>query len=378
MTDAKRDNNGIATLIGVSNADGVTPLRAYIDSSTNRMLVNATITGTVTVTGAGAGGASMVDDSAFTVGTDSVSPIGAMFDDVSPDSVDEGDGGILRMSANRVLYVQLRDAAGNERGLNVDASGRIAVTIGGTVTVDNGGTFVVQVDGAALTSLQLLDDVVKTDDSAFTPGTDKVAMVGAEFDDTTPDSVDEGDAGALRMSSRRELYTQLRDAAGNERGANVDASNRLTVLADLGATDNAVLDAIAASLAIMDDWDDNDKAKVVLGANATDNGPDPYFDSDGDNTAQALKASAGNLYKINVYNPNTAIAFVQLFDTAAGSVTVGTTTPVYVIPVPSEGFTIEDFVPGLSFGTAITYACTTTATGSGDPTTGLTLSATFK
>lgn len=80
-----------------------------------------------------------------------------------------------------------------------------------------------------ITSLQLLDDVVVADDAAFTPGTTKVSMAGAEFDDTTPDSVDEGDAGALRMSSRRELYTQIRDAAGNERGANVTAGNKLAV-----------------------------------------------------------------------------------------------------------------------------------------------------
>lgn len=72
-------------------------------------------------------------------------------------------------------------------------------------------------------------EVLIQDDAAFTPGTDAVLMLGAHFDDTSPDSVDEGDAGALRMSSRRELYVQLRDAAGNERGLNVDASGNATV-----------------------------------------------------------------------------------------------------------------------------------------------------
>jgi hypothetical protein len=77
------------------------------------------------------------------------------------------------------------------------------------------------------TAVQLLDDAVKADDAAFAPATDKVLMVGAECDDAAPDSVDEGDAGALRMSARRELYTQIRDAAGNERGADVTAANAL-------------------------------------------------------------------------------------------------------------------------------------------------------
>ncbi len=74
----------------------------------------------------GVGGTSMTDDNAFTTNTDAMTPIGAMFDDASPDSVDEGDAGVVRMSTNRNLYVTLRDAAGNERGLNIDANGALA------------------------------------------------------------------------------------------------------------------------------------------------------------------------------------------------------------------------------------------------------------
>lgn len=75
------------------------------------------------------------------------------------------------------------------------------------------------------------------DDAAFTPGTDAVQMIGATFDDTSPDSVNEGDAGAVRMSANRNLYTTIRDAAGNERGANVDANGALrVVLSDAGSS----------------------------------------------------------------------------------------------------------------------------------------------
>jgi hypothetical protein len=91
-----------------------------------------------------------------------------------------------------------------------------------------------------------LADTVKTDDAGFTPATDKVLMVGAEYDDTVPDAVDEGDAGALRMSANRNLYAQLRDAAGNERGANVTAANELNVLESNSA-------AIQAAVELMDD-----------------------------------------------------------------------------------------------------------------------------
>jgi|CXWL01.1.fsa_nt_gi hypothetical protein len=154
-----------------------------------------------TVTTIAAGAAEKVDDAAFTPATTSVIMAGFEFDDTTPDSVDEGDAGAARMSARRELYTQLRDAAGNERGANVNASNQLAVA--GPVT--NAGTFVVQVDGAALTSLQLIDDAVKTDDAGFTPATDKVLMIGAQADETSADSVDEGDAGALRMTLDRQL-----------------------------------------------------------------------------------------------------------------------------------------------------------------------------
>jgi hypothetical protein len=72
-------------------------------------------------------GVQHIDDAAFTPATDDGVPIFGMFDDVAPDSVNEGDGGVVRMSGNRNLYVQIRDNAGNERGLNIDSSGALAI-----------------------------------------------------------------------------------------------------------------------------------------------------------------------------------------------------------------------------------------------------------
>lgn len=113
-------------------------------------------------------------------------------------------------------------------------------------------------------------------------------------------------------------------------------------------------------------------------AAATSGGADTLFDSDADNTAQAIKGAAGQLYKLDVYNSNAAVAFVQLFDLAVGDVTVGVTAPKYVIYVPAQGAATIDFDMPMAFATAISYACATTATGAGDPTVGLTLSACYK
>lgn len=109
-----------------------------------------------------------------------------------------------------------------------------------------------------------------------------------------------------------------------------------------------------------------------------------YFDSDGDNSAQTMKAGPGWLYMLEVSNPNTADAFIQLFDALAADVTVGTTTPKHSFLVTAaaasdrRGGIDRSWLPiGLGFETGITYACTTTPTGNGDPTTGLTVNANY-
>jgi hypothetical protein len=112
----------------------------------------------------GSGGTSTADDAAFTAGTTSVTPAGGFFDDVAPDSVNEGDTGAVRMSANRNLYVNIRDNAGNERGLNIDASGQLAVTLAAAqtlATVTNVATIGTSVTpGTAAANLGKAEDAV--------------------------------------------------------------------------------------------------------------------------------------------------------------------------------------------------------------------------
>lgn len=83
-----------------------------------------------------------------------------------------------------------------------------------TVTVNshavtNAGTFATQVDGAALTALQLIDDPVLADDAAFTLSTSKgnvMAGVAVNTDGTDPTAVSaKGDAAAVRTDVNRIL-----------------------------------------------------------------------------------------------------------------------------------------------------------------------------
>lgn len=143
------------------------------------------ISGSISCSNCTGSGASAVDDAAFTVATDSVAPLGGLFDDTAPDSVNEGDEGAVRMSANRNLYVTLRDAAGNERGLNIDASGQLAATIAsGTVTTVSTVTSLSQFGGNAINL------------GAGATGTGTLRMVIAN-DDPVNDFAVKGDANLV-------------------------------------------------------------------------------------------------------------------------------------------------------------------------------------
>lgn len=187
--------------------------------------------------------ATVVDDALFTVATSRVVMDGFLFDDVAPDSVNEGDAGAGRMSANRNQYVQVRDAAGNERGLNIAADGSLAVTVATVPShaVTNAGTFATQENGALLTAAQLIDDTVFADDAAVTLGTSKgniFAGVAVQTDGTDPTAVSaEGDAAALRTDMNRILLVNQTHPRGSTVSADyASAQTNTSVIAAPGAS----------------------------------------------------------------------------------------------------------------------------------------------
>lgn len=95
-------------------------------------------------------------------------------------------------------------------------------------------------------------------------------------------------------------------------------------------------------------------------------GATPKFNSALTNTAVALKATPGQLTAYEIYNPGNALAYVQFFDAKAADVTLGTTVPVWIVPVPSGGRAVGPH-DKLRFLTAISVAAATTATGNTAP-----------
>lgn len=89
------------------------------------------------------------------------------------------------------------------------------------------------------------------------------------------------------------------------------------------------------------------------------------------NSAQAIKASAGNFYGYYIFNPNTAAAYVMVYNIAAASVTVGTSTAILVFCIPASSGANLSLAYPISFGTAMSIAAATTGGGNTAPTTAL-------
>lgn len=182
--------------------------------------------------------------------------------------------------------------------------------------VTNAGTFVVQENGTQ----------VQVDDAAFTPATSKIVMAGFEADESSTDSVDEGDGGAARMTlDRKQIVTLQPHTAGG-----------LSTFMASGSDGSSILVA----------------------------------------TKQTIKASAGQLYGYYAYNPEAAVSFVHFYNT--DTVTVGTTNPQMTIAIPAGSAANLTIPQGIIFDTAISTSATTTAGGNTAPATGVSLVAWYK
>jgi len=134
----------------------------------------------------GSGGTSHTDDAAFSIGSaSSITPMGALADETAPDSVDEGDVGVPRMTLDRKLLTRIVGATDGNR-VDVDASGHLQVDIaadsaglatsanqladGHNVTVDNttGAPANVQIGDGTDTALVSAGGALLVDASATT------------------------------------------------------------------------------------------------------------------------------------------------------------------------------------------------------------------
>lgn len=249
--------------------------------------------------------AEKTDDAAFTIATDKVNVSGYLADETTPDSVDEGDVGAARMTLDRKQLHVLVDATTDSQRLAIDSNGSASVIVaansgtdigdvtinnagggaavniqdgGNTITVDGtvaatqsgtwnistvttltgitndvniadgGNTISVDDSGGSLT-VDSLSELV--DDAAFTVATSSVTGIGMLADETTPDSVDEGDIGIPRMTLDRKQLIVLADATTDSQRLGIDSSGHAQVdLAAVSVTAVPVSATTAANTAL--------------------------------------------------------------------------------------------------------------------------------
>lgn len=162
---------------------------------------------------------------------------------------------------------------------------------------------------------------VFTDDTAFTPASSKVQVIGAMANETSPDSVHEGDAGALRMTLTRFLKVSLGDLISGE-----DQTNN-------------VMQVIQKPLAVSTYAPDMDTSSAAEASSVT-------------------KASAGVLYGFTFSNANAATRYIQFFNST--TVPADTTVPVIVFMCPAGQTISAEWPKGRYFSTGISWSNSST------------------
>ena len=148
--------------------------------------------------------------------TDIIPGVGATNLGKAEDAVHgDGDTGVMTLAVRNDTLAALAGTDGDYAPLQVDASG--ALYVSGTFSSNN----------------------VVLDDSAYTVGAGSVGVVGFLADETTPDSVDEGDVGVARMTLDRKQLHVLVDATTDSQRLAINASGEAQVDVAAHALTNA-------------------------------------------------------------------------------------------------------------------------------------------
>ena len=234
-------------------------------------------------------------------------------------------------STHNALHVALTDGAGIA---HVNGSNQLEVEVkNSSLAVTNAGTFATQIDGSALTALQLIDDAVHVDDAGFTLGSHK-GMMMMGFAGTQ--SVDSNDAAALACTSSGMLKvsighvgtTTFLNQSDHILGSDVDTYSEA---GDYGSVASAVRNDVLAALADTD----NEFAPLQVdaqGALYTTHGMTGMthgINNDVDTTAEQLDGSTSGLdtackrVDLMAASGNTGNIYVGSTDAIAGDGSVG-------------------------------------------------------
>ena len=128
-------------------------------------------------------------------------------------TITSGDVGPIALAADGAVHI---DDGGNT--ITVDGtitanagSGTLAVSLASVPShaVTNAGTFAVQESGDALTALQLIDNSIFVDNAGFTLTSSSVNVAGGVYQNGTPGTLGDNDAGAILLNSTSGQMVEL-------------------------------------------------------------------------------------------------------------------------------------------------------------------------
>jgi hypothetical protein len=300
-----------------------------------------------------------------------------------PVVITAGTAGIGKLTANSgvdIGDVDVKSLPALATGTNVigkvkitDGTDDVAVTAGGLLQVDiagntaavGGGTEYTEGDtDATITGKAMLWE--DTGDTLRAVSAAKPLPVsdagGALTVDGTVAATQSGTwnvtniSGTVSLPTGAATETTLSSIDGKIAACNTGA---VTVSAALPAGTNAIGKLSANSGVDIGDVDVTSLPAITL----SDTSCTAFRDAALSNTAVAVKAAGGKVKRYYIFNPDTAVCMLQVYNVAAASVTPGTTTPAMTIPLPAGAAANDSSIEGWNFDTAIAVAATTTATG---------------
>lgn len=218
-------------------------------------------------------------------------------------------------------------------------SGGVAVPISGTVAATESGTWTVQPGNTANTTAWLFN-MGAMGGTAINSGC--VSNYG-----TAPSAVACPSVNAYVTNTNANVEWNADGVAATMNGSPTSSA--------LFAYNGSTFDRLR---------DDANKNLLTAPQATTAGGWTPKFSAGLSTTVVAIKASGGQLASAVCDGTNTALAYMQVFNVAAASVTLGTTAPNYVVPLQTgvnSGIMTNSI--GIQLGTAISAAVTTTPTG---------------
>lgn len=271
-------------------------------------------------------------------------------------------------------------------GVRDTGTQRVTIATDDSLAVTNAGTFAVQStlqtgsnaigklaanSGVDIGDVDILSvipgsgatNLGKAEDAAHTTGDVGVMALSVRTNTATSRAGTDGDYQPLITDTNGRLHVKL----PNNEPVNIAQMNGVTTSMGNGVSGTGVQRVTLAS-------DSTGQVTLATGSNLacnvgisgarTSGGTTLYKNIDVDESEDAVKASAGQIYWIHAMNLSAAVLYLKIYNATVASVVVGTTVPDLTFPIPTQGDTngagfVLAIPNGIAFSTAITIAATT-------------------